>query len=75
MTLESRQVLVEDLGRQMLTYGKREDPISLCSRIDQVTAEQIHQAAKSALASPVTLVAFGDVSHVPSYEMVASRFR
>jgi processing peptidase subunit alpha len=75
MNLDTTQILMEDIGRQVLVYGKREDPMSLCARIDQVTPQQVQKAAAAAIATPLTLAAFGDVSAVPSYDTVSRRFR
>ena len=36
MNLENRQISMEDMGRQVMIFGKREDPISLSERIDKV---------------------------------------
>lgn len=33
MQLESRLVLCEDIARQFVTYGKRESPISISSKV------------------------------------------
>jgi len=74
MKLESRQTLFEDLGRQILTYGKHEAAVDLCKRIDQVTPEGIQKAAAKAIKSKVTVASFGDVSAVPNYVDIASRF-
>jgi len=74
MKLESRQVLFEDIGRQILTYGKHESAADLCKRIDAVTPESIQKAAAKALKSKVTVSAFGDVSNVPMYDAIAARF-
>merc|ERR1712129_352229 len=41
--LESRLIIMEDLGRQMLTYGKRESILEMCSKIDAVTADDIQR--------------------------------
>jgi len=75
MNLDTTQILMEDIGRQVLVYGKREDPMSLCARIDKVTPQQVQKAAAAALATPLTLAAFGDVSAVPSYDTISRRFR
>lgn len=74
MKLESRQVLFEDIGRQILTYGKRESPTDLCARVDAVTAEGIQKAAQKALQSPVTVAAFGNVSAIPGYDVISNKF-
>mmetsp|Transcript_22356 Transcript_22356/g.27345 ORF Transcript_22356/g.27345 Transcript_22356/m.27345 type:complete len:183 (+) Transcript_22356:1177-1725(+) len=74
MKLESRQVLFEDIGRQILTYGKRESPAELCARVDKVTPEGIQKIAKKALSSPVTVASFGNNSEIPAYEEIAKKF-
>lgn len=64
--LESRLVLFEDIGRQILTYGKREDAATMCGKIDNVTKEDIRNVVRKALLKPPTLSAVGDdVSGVP----------
>lgn len=82
--LESRLVLFEDIGRQILTYGRREDAETMCARIEGVTKEQIRDIAKRSLygaddGSPrplPTLSTVGDdISKVPTGEEVASWFR
>lgn len=75
MNLESRQVLFEDIGRQILSLGKREDPASLCERIDKVTASDVQKAVSKILSSPISVAAFGDVSKVPSTEALAAKFK
>jgi mitochondrial-processing peptidase subunit alpha len=58
--LESRLILFEDMGRQVLTYGKREDASATCRKIEQVTAEDIQRLAQDMLDnSPPTLAATG----------------
>jgi len=75
MNLDTTQILMEDIGRQTLVYGKREDPMGLCARIEKVTPQQVQKAAAAAIATPLTLAAFGDVSAVPSYDTLARRFK
>lgn len=75
MKLESRQVLFEDIGRQILTYGKHESAAELCARIDAVTPESLQKAAQKCLKSAATIASFGDVSAVPSYDAVANKFK
>lgn len=56
--LESRLILFEDMGRQVLTYGKREDAATTCRKIDSVTAEDIQKLAREMLQNhQPTLVA------------------
>jgi len=74
--LESRLVLFEDIGRQILTYGHREDTATMCAKIDAVTKEQIMDLAKRAFFSkPPTLAAVGDdLSYIPKYDEFITEF-
>lgn len=75
MNLESRQVLFEDIGRQILSLGKREDPASLCEKIDKVTASDVQKAVAKILSTPISVAAFGDVSKIPSSDVLGSKFK
>lgn len=69
--LESRVVLFEDIGRQILTYGRREDASTMCAKIDSVTKEDIQRVVKKAVRKPPTLSAVGmDIKNVPKVEEV-----
>jgi processing peptidase subunit alpha len=73
--LESRLVLFEDMGRQVLTYGHREDNAAMTAKIDSVTAEDLRELIQRALKKPPTLAAVGDdVDGVPSYQEVKAWF-
>jgi processing peptidase subunit alpha len=65
------------MGRQVLTYGKREDAATTCRKIDAVTAEDIQKLAQDMLQNyPPTLAASGShVDRVPSYKDVSQWFR
>lgn len=75
--LESRLILFEDMGRQVLTYGKREDAATTCRKIDSVTAEDIQKLAQEMLQNhQPTLVATGShLDKVPTYDEVSRWFR
>ena len=45
--LESRIILFEDLGRQMVSYGYRESTESLCRKIEEVKAEDVMRCVGS----------------------------
>jgi processing peptidase subunit alpha len=73
--LESRMVLFEDIGRQILTYGKREDAASMCAKIDAVTKEDIRNIVKKAIAKKPTLSTVGvDISSVPRLDDIVGWF-
>ena len=74
--LESRLVLFEDLGRQVLTYGKREDMLATCQRIDSITQEDLMRVARASLQHAPSLAAVGEnLENVPQQEEVARWFR
>eukprot|EP00521_Asterionellopsis_glacialis_P017568 CAMPEP_0195295620 /NCGR_PEP_ID=MMETSP0707-20130614/17725_1 /TAXON_ID=33640 /ORGANISM="Asterionellopsis glacialis, Strain CCMP134" /LENGTH=575 /DNA_ID=CAMNT_0040356885 /DNA_START=66 /DNA_END=1793 /DNA_ORIENTATION=+ len=74
--LESRLVLFEDMGRQVLTYGHREDTETMCRKIDSVTKEDLRELAQRAMAKPPTIASVGDdVSIVPGYDEVVTCFK
>ncbi|CAM9090153.1 unnamed protein product [Ascophyllum nodosum] len=73
--LESRLVLFEDIGRQILTYGRRETPEEVCAKIDAVTAEDLMKVARQALATPPSLSVVGSsLEGIPTHEQVCSWF-
>ena len=76
--LESRLVLFEDLGRQVLTYGMREDMDTTCAKIDNVTKEELRDLARKALLKPPTVAVVGEKlaeSNIPSQEEVKRWFQ
>ena len=69
--LESRAVLFEDIGRQLLTYGERSPPSEICEKIANVTKEDIMRVAKTAMMKPPSISsAGGDLSKVPTFEQI-----
>merc|ERR1712078_692412 len=66
MSLESRMLLAEDMARQVATYGYRESPELLMEKIDKVTSEDLMRVAKNAIDSKPSVVAYGDISKIPS---------
>lgn len=65
MNLETRGLLVEDIGRQILSHGKRLDPADLSRRIQAVTPDDVIRTMRAALAHPPSLAAVGDCSRLP----------
>jgi processing peptidase subunit alpha len=68
MNLETRGLLCEDIGRQILSHGKRLDPRELVRRIQAVSSEDIIRVMRQALVQPPSLAAVGDVSALPEYD-------
>jgi processing peptidase subunit alpha len=46
MSLESKSLELEDIGRQVLAYGKRMNVLDMCKRIDLVTSDDVIRVAR-----------------------------
>jgi len=75
MQLESRTLKLEDIGRQVITYGKVQTAADISAQIDAVTAEDIARVAKDMLKTPVTIAAAGDLTSLPRYEQIQRAFK
>jgi mitochondrial-processing peptidase subunit alpha len=74
MNLETRGLLAEDIGRQVLSHGKRLDPSELVRRIQAVTPEDVSRVMRAALAHPPSFAAVGEGASLPDYATLASFF-
>jgi processing peptidase subunit alpha len=72
--LESRVVVTEDIGRQILTYGSRKELNEFIQGVQSLTLQDISAVAKKIISTPLTMASWGDVVHVPRFDQVASRF-
>uniref|UniRef100_A0A6Q2Y9I8 Mitochondrial-processing peptidase subunit alpha n=1 Tax=Esox lucius TaxID=8010 RepID=A0A6Q2Y9I8_ESOLU len=70
MNLESRPVIFEDVGRQVLATGKRKLPHQLCDLISNVTGSDIKRVSTKMLRSKPAVAALGDLRQMPSYEHI-----
>lgn len=74
MNLESRTIVAEDIGRQILTYGERKPAEQFLKIVDGITPNDITSIANKIISSPLTMASYGDVIHVPSCESVSRKF-
>jgi len=74
IALESRQVKQQDMGQQVLTYGKVNEAAAWIAKIDAVKGADLQRIAASLFSSPVSVAATGDVSRVPSYGNIQGFF-
>lgn len=75
MQLESRSLKLEDIGRQVMVYGKIQSATDLSKQIESVTAEDIQRVAKAMIATPVSIAAAGDLTTLPRYEQIQRAFK
>jgi len=72
--LESKETSAEDLGRQILTYGKRISGAEYLTLVQSITAKQVSDFARALLRSAPTLAVHGDGAEAIKYDTVARRF-
>nr|XP_056716246.1 mitochondrial-processing peptidase subunit alpha [Euleptes europaea] len=70
MNLESRPVIFEDVGRQVLATGMRKLPHELCVLIGKVGIEDIKRVVTKMLHNKPAVAALGDLMELPSYEHI-----
>lgn len=70
MNLESRPVMFEDIGRQVLITGHRKRPQHFIDEIEKVTKDDIVAVAKKLLSSQPAVSARGDLRKMPSIEYI-----
>ncbi|XP_034930408.1 mitochondrial-processing peptidase subunit alpha isoform X2 [Populus alba] len=75
MNLESRMVVSEDIGRQILTYNKRKPLEDFLKAVDEVTLQDITEISQKLVSSPLTMASYGEVINVPTYDAVSSMFK
>ncbi|KAH7416340.1 hypothetical protein KP509_14G086800 [Ceratopteris richardii] len=75
MNLESRAIVTEDIGRQILCYGHRKPVQSFIDQVNNLTIKEIQEIAEKVLRTPLTMASWGDVTNVPRYEEIAARFK
>ncbi|XP_070532357.1 mitochondrial-processing peptidase subunit alpha-like [Ptychodera flava] len=72
MNLESRPIVFEDVGRQVLAMGYRKQPEEFCRLIDKVTEEDIIRVASRMLRTKPSVAAMGNLKKLPDYEDIQS---
>ncbi|XP_048775964.2 mitochondrial-processing peptidase subunit alpha-like isoform X2 [Ostrea edulis] len=66
--LETRSMVFEDTGRQVISQGVRKPAEFYLQEIDKVKKEDIERIAKRMLRSKPSLAAFGTLDRLPPYE-------
>lgn len=72
--LDGTSGVAEDIGRQMLTYGRRLPKEELFARIDAVTPEVVKRVAERIIYNnDMAICAMGNTVHVPDYQWFRRR--
>eukprot|EP00240_Pyramimonas_obovata_P001800 CAMPEP_0118933898 /NCGR_PEP_ID=MMETSP1169-20130426/12906_1 /TAXON_ID=36882 /ORGANISM="Pyramimonas obovata, Strain CCMP722" /LENGTH=503 /DNA_ID=CAMNT_0006876727 /DNA_START=78 /DNA_END=1589 /DNA_ORIENTATION=- len=75
MNLESKAIVTEDIGRQILTYGVRKSPSEFIADVKKVTAADLQACATELLKSPLSMSAIGNIASVPAYDNVVKMLK
>jgi len=73
MQLDGTQASAEDIGRQLLTVGRRMSPAEIFLRIDGITAEKVREVATQYLTDvdpAVAAVGHVDTKYFPDYNIM-----
>ncbi|CAF0943556.1 unnamed protein product [Adineta ricciae] len=72
MNLEQRPVVFEDVARQVLFVGKRQQADYYFNRIHRIQAEDVHQVARRIFSTPLALVGLGKgLNQMRSYAQIS----
>ncbi|KAI8816059.1 Metalloenzyme, LuxS/M16 peptidase-like protein [Fimicolochytrium jonesii] len=73
LALDGTTPIAEDIGRQMLVYGKRLTPWEIDGLIEKVTAADVMKVAKQYIYDQeVCMVGYGPIEALPDYNRVRS---
>jgi processing peptidase subunit beta len=71
LMLDGSTPICEDIGRQMLCYGRRLPPNELDARIDAVTAQDVRRVIAQYIAGRApAVVGIGPIDRLPEYEAI-----
>mmetsp|Transcript_7353 Transcript_7353/g.16031 ORF Transcript_7353/g.16031 Transcript_7353/m.16031 type:complete len:485 (-) Transcript_7353:6-1460(-) len=74
MGLDGNTNVCEDIGRQLLTYGRRLTPAEIFGRIEELTVEDVRAAAHTVFYDKDhAMAAVGGLEGLPSYEWIRSK--
>ncbi|XP_074629514.1 mitochondrial-processing peptidase subunit alpha-like [Acropora palmata] len=74
MNLESRIIVFEDIGRQVLGLNKRKSSQELFHSIENVTVEDVKRVGFRMLASKPSVAGLGNLTTLPKYQEVQHAF-
>mmetsp|Transcript_30314 Transcript_30314/g.55316 ORF Transcript_30314/g.55316 Transcript_30314/m.55316 type:complete len:476 (+) Transcript_30314:74-1501(+) len=75
-SLDSTTAIAEDIGRQLLVYGRRIPALELILRIDAVDAEEVRRVAREHLLNrEIAVTGLGPLDRLPSLQKMRGTLR
>lgn len=74
MALESSASLSEQIGRQLLAFGRVISPDELIAKVEAVTLDDVQAVARQCFASPLAFATVGPQAALPTLEELSSLF-
>lgn len=74
MNLESRVIVFEDIGRQVLGLNKRKSAQELFQSIENVSVDDIKRVSSRMLATKPSVAALGNLANLPKFEDIQRAF-
>ncbi|CCH62389.1 hypothetical protein TBLA_0H01010 [Henningerozyma blattae CBS 6284] len=76
LSLDGSTSILEDMGRQIVTTGKRLTPEEMFKKVDQITKDDIIMWANYRLKDkPVAMVGLGNVEKIPSLKEIENQLQ
>jgi processing peptidase subunit beta len=76
LMLDGSTPICEDIGRQMLCYGRRMAPNELDARIDAIDAKEIRRVMKKYVTGRApAVVGIGPIEKLPNYQSICSAMK
>lgn len=74
LSLDNSTAIVEDMGRQIVTTGKRLSPEEVSEQVDRITKDDIVMWANYRLQNkPISIVGLGNVNDIPKLSYLESK--
>lgn len=73
-SLESRNVVSEDIGRQILTFGSRKPIADFIKTVEELTSADLSKLVTRMLQTPPAFAGHGNIAGMPRYDALFKRF-